>query len=72
MRLAVWLAVLAIRLYQRLGPPYLRGHCRFVPSCSEYARQSLERHGLWRGAAFALRRVARCHPLGASGLDPVP
>jgi hypothetical protein len=62
----------AIRLYQRWAPPALRGGCRFVPTCSEYARQSLERHGLWRGMALAARRIARCHPLGASGLDPVP
>ena len=68
----VWLAILAIRLYQRLASPWVGGGCRFVPTCSEYARQALERYGLWRGAALAARRVARCHPLGASGLDPVP
>jgi uncharacterized protein len=67
-----WLAILAIRLYQRMASPWLRGGCRFVPTCSEYACQALARHGLWRGAALAARRVARCHPLGASGLDPVP
>ena len=72
MRPGVWLAVGLIRLYQRLAPPSLRGSCRFSPSCSDYARQSLERHGLVRGLALAAARIARCHPLGASGYDPVP
>jgi putative membrane protein insertion efficiency factor len=72
MRPAVWLAVGIIGLYQRLAPPLVRASCRFAPSCSEYARTAIERHGLWRGLALAARRVARCHPLGASGFDPVP
>ena len=72
MRLGVRLAVLLVRLYQHLAPPSLRGHCRFAPSCSEYARESLERHGLVRGLTLAARRIARCHPLGAHGYDPVP
>jgi hypothetical protein len=69
---AVGLAVLLIRAYQRLAPPLVRGQCRFAPSCSAYARESLERHGLVRGLALAARRIARCHPLSASGYDPVP
>ncbi len=72
MRPGVRFAVLLIRLYQRLAPPLVSGSCRFAPSCSEYARESLERHGLLRGIALAARRVARCHPLGARGYDPVP
>lgn len=72
MRAGVGLAVLLIRLYQRLTPPLVRGSCRFAPSCSEYARESLQRHGLLRGIALAARRIARCHPLGARGYDPVP
>ena len=72
MRPGVRFAVLLIRLYQRLAPPLVRGSCRFAPSCSEYARESLERHGLLRGIALAARRIARCHPLGARGYDPVP
>lgn len=69
---AVRLAVLLIRLYQRLAPPLMRGSCRFAPSCSEYAREALEWHGLRRGLGLAARRLARCHPLSASGYDPVP
>lgn len=65
------LGIRAVRLYQsaragRLSP------CRFYPSCSEYAAESLERHGLVHGTWLAVRRVSRCHPLGGHGIDPVP
>lgn len=46
--------------------------CIFLPTCSEYVRIALERHGMLRGTALALRRIARCHPLAKGGLDPVP
>jgi putative membrane protein insertion efficiency factor len=48
------------------------GSCRFVPSCSQYAREAVLLHGAGRGTWLAARRLARCHPLGSSGLDPVP
>lgn len=70
--LAVRCAVSLIRLYQRLAPPSVRGQCRFAPSCSAYALESVERHGLLRGLALAAGRIARCHPLASSGYDPVP
>ena len=60
----------AILLYQRLsrgGPP----RCRFVPSCSAYAYDAVERYGAWYGSWLALGRLARCHPLHAGGLDPL-
>jgi len=66
------LALFLIRAYQRLISPVFRGHCRFTPSCSEYAHDAIERHGVLRGAWLAVLRLARCHPLGASGYDPVP
>jgi uncharacterized protein len=63
---------LAIRAYQALVAPHLAGACRHRPSCSHYALEAVDRHGAWRGAGLALRRLARCHPLGSSGYDPVP
>jgi len=66
------LAPLVIRLYQHLLAPFFRGSCRHLPSCSEYAREAIERHGAARGTVLALKRLARCHPLGSSGYDPVP
>jgi putative membrane protein insertion efficiency factor len=60
-----------IRAYQVLLSPFAGGACRFTPSCSAYALEALERHGAWKGGLMALRRVARCHPWGAAGFDPV-
>jgi putative membrane protein insertion efficiency factor len=61
-----------IRGYQLFLSPMLGGSCRFVPSCSAYAREAVATHGAWRGSLLALRRLSRCHPLGRSGFDPVP
>ncbi|MEW6272444.1 MAG: membrane protein insertion efficiency factor YidD [Thermodesulfobacteriota bacterium] len=61
-----------LRAYQLVLSPLLGPACRFAPSCSEYAREAIERHGAARGTLLALRRLSRCHPLGGSGFDPVP
>ena len=66
------LLIALIRLYQLLLSPILGGACRFVPSCSAYAREAIERYGAVRGSWLALRRLVRCHPFGGSGFDPVP
>jgi uncharacterized protein len=60
-----------VRLYQRVmaGRP---SPCRYVPTCSNYALDALERHGALRGSALVMRRMARCHPWGGHGWDPVP
>lgn len=66
------LALAVIRLYQRTLSRWLPDTCRFVPSCSEYGYQAIEKHGLARGGRLALRRLARCHPFDPGGIDPVP
>jgi hypothetical protein len=65
-------AILLIRVYQWILAPWLGPGCRYEPSCSRYAVEAIERHGVLRGSGLAARRLARCHPLGASGFDPVP
>lgn len=61
-----------IRGYQLLISPFLGANCRYQPTCSEYAREAITRHGALKGGALALRRIGRCHPWGGSGYDPVP
>ncbi len=61
-----------IRAYQRGISPLLGPRCRFHPSCSHYAVEAIERFGTARGSWLALKRISRCHPLNAGGLDPVP
>lgn len=61
-----------IRAYQLTISPLLGPACRFEPSCSEYAREALQRHGAGHGSMLAIRRLLRCHPFGSSGFDPVP
>jgi putative membrane protein insertion efficiency factor len=64
--------IAVIGVYRRLISPLLGPHCRFVPSCSEYAVMALEQHGLVRGLYLAARRLLRCHPFHPGGFDPVP
>lgn len=61
-----------IRVYQRSFFRVLPPSCRFVPSCSQYAYEAIERYGPWRGGWLALKRIARCHPFHPGGFDPVP
>ena len=68
----VWLLVLPIRFYQIAISPLLGPSCRFTPTCSDYARQALLKHGPVKGLWLAVRRILRCHPWGGSGYDPVP
>lgn len=66
------IAILLIRGYQLLLSPLLGSNCRFHPTCSAYAIESVRAHGVVRGLALTARRVGRCHPWGGSGHDPVP
>ena len=61
----------AISAYQKLISPYLPDSCRYYPSCSAYASETIEKHGLVRGCWRALKRISRCHPWHDGGYDPV-
>jgi hypothetical protein len=65
-------ARLLIRLYQLTLSPWLGGSCRFYPTCSNYALEAIELHGVWRGGWLTLRRLGRCHPFHPGGFDPPP
>ena len=67
-----WVMLALVRGYRYAISPMLGRNCRFVPSCSEYALEALERHGALRGSWLAARRVCRCHPCSGGGYDPVP
>ncbi|MGM9709050.1 MAG: membrane protein insertion efficiency factor YidD [Prevotella sp.] len=67
-----WLLILPILFYQRCISPFTPPSCRFQPTCSEYARQALQKYGPFKGMWLAIRRLLRCHPWGGSGYDPVP
>ena len=64
--------IAAIRIYQLVFAPLLAPACRFEPSCSTFAVEAIARRGVVRGGWLALRRIARCHPWGGFGYDPVP
>lgn len=72
MNAATLLLTGAVRGYQYTLRPILGAHCRFTPSCSDYALQALRAHGALRGSGLAARRVLRCNPLCQGGYDPVP
>jgi putative membrane protein insertion efficiency factor len=71
-RFLSWLLVLPIRFYQLYLSPLLGPSCRFTPTCSEYARQAILKHGPIKGLGLAIWRILRCNPWGGSGYDPVP
>jgi uncharacterized protein len=66
------LALALIRVYKVLISPMFAGSCRYLPSCSDYAAEAVQRFGVVRGSMLAAARLARCHPLGGHGLDAVP
>ncbi len=65
------LLLFIIRFYQVVVSPLFPPHCRFTPTCSQYAREAIERHGVWRGVLLAGRRILKCHPFHPGGHDPV-
>lgn len=70
--MVTWLALRLIRLYQQTVSQVTPPTCRFIPSCSEYGYQAIEKYGLLRGGWLAVRRLVRCNPFNPGGYDPVP
>jgi putative membrane protein insertion efficiency factor len=67
-----WPLIQLVRLYRLAISPWLGPNCRFDPSCSSYAIEALQVHGILQGTWMAMLRIGRCHPWGDSGYDPVP
>jgi putative membrane protein insertion efficiency factor len=66
------LLIKLIKLYQKAHPAFFRGCCRFYPSCSNYAIEAIEKHGVFKGVFLAIWRILRCQPFCKGGFDPVP
>jgi len=64
--------LIGIRLYRYAISPLMAPHCRYYPSCSDYAQQALHDYGAWRGGLLAMKRLLRCHPWSSGGVDLVP
>lgn len=64
--------ILIIKFYQGAISPHFPPACRYTPTCSAYAVEALRKYGAIKGSWLAIKRIARCHPLGGSGYDPVP
>ena len=64
--------IVPIKLYQILLSPLIGPSCRFIPTCSNYAIEAINKHGPFKGLWLAIKRISKCHPWGDSGHDPVP
>ena len=67
-----YLGIALIRLYQRFISPLTGAHCRYYPTCSQYAIEALKKHGFVKGSILSAKRILRCNPLFKGGVDPVP
>ena len=71
-KVATFPLLVLIRGYQLIISPLLGSNCRFMPTCSEYAMESLKSHGLIKGSYLTIKRIGKCHPWGGHGYDPIP
>ena len=71
-KVATFPLLILIRGYQLVISPLLGSNCRFMPTCSEYAMDSLRSHGLIKGSYLTIKRIGKCHPWGGHGYDPIP
>ena len=71
-KILIYPLIFIIKIYQFIFSPLIGKNCRYIPTCSEYAVESLKLHGLLRGSFFVIMRISKCHPLGGHGFDPIP
>ncbi|MBT8325859.1 MAG: membrane protein insertion efficiency factor YidD [Winogradskyella sp.] len=71
-KILIYPFLLLIKIYQLFISPITPATCRYQPTCSHYAKESLNKHGLFHGGKLAIKRIFSCHPWGGSGYDPVP
>ena len=71
-KILIYPLIFIIKIYQFIFSPLIGKNCRYLPTCSEYAIESLKLHGLLRGSFFTTRRILKCHPFGGHGFDPIP
>ena len=71
-KILIYPLIFIIKIYQFIFSPLIGKNCRYIPTCSEYAVESLKLHGLLRGSFFAIKRILKCHPYGGHGFDPIP
>ncbi|MDZ4847078.1 MAG: membrane protein insertion efficiency factor YidD [Chitinophagales bacterium] len=72
LKIPATIAILLIKIYQRVISPYLMSSCRYTPSCSEYGVEAFRKHGFFKGGYLTLKRILSCHPWGGHGYDQVP
>ena len=71
-KILIYPLIFIIKIYQFIFSPLIGKNCRYLPTCSEYAIESLKLHGLFRGSFFAIKRILKCHPFSNHGFDPIP
>ena len=71
-KISSFLFLLIILIYQKVISPILPAACRYTPTCSEYGKQAIIKHGPFKGGFLAIKRISKCHPWGGSGEDLVP
>ena len=71
-KILIYPFIFTIKIYQFIFSPLIGKNCRYLPTCSEYAIESLKLHGLLRGSFFTIKRILKCHPFGGHGFDPIP
>lgn len=67
-----YLLLIPIKFYQLFISPLLASNCRFDPTCSQYAYESIKTYGFFKGLSLSIRRISKCHPWHTGGFDPVP